>query len=50
MPKVEPFEKYTSPYEGWFERNIFVYESELRALREQLPESGKSIEIGVGSG
>ena len=50
MPKVEPFEKYTSQYEGWFERNIFVYESELRALREQLPESGKSIEIGVGSG
>ena len=50
MPKVEPFEKYTSQYEGWFERNIFVYESELRALREQLPESGKSIEIGIGSG
>jgi len=50
MAKVEPFEEYTSQYEGWFERNKFVYESELRAIREQLPESGKSIEIGVGSG
>jgi len=50
MPKVEPFEEYTSHYEDWFERNKFVYESELRAIREQLPESGKSIEIGVGSG
>ena len=50
MPKVEPFEEYASQYEGWFERNRFVYESELRAIREQLPESGKGIEIGVGSG
>lgn len=50
MPKVELFEEYTSQYEGWVERNRFVYESELRALREQLPESGKSIEIGIGSG
>jgi len=50
MPKVEPFEEYASQYEDWFERNKFVYESELRAIREQLPERGKGIEIGVGSG
>jgi len=50
MPKVEPFEKYASQYEGWFERNRFVYESELRAIRKQLPGSGKGIEIGIGSG
>jgi diaminopimelate epimerase len=50
MAKVEPFEKYTSQYEDWFERNKFLYESELAAIREQLPERGKGIEIGVGSG
>jgi len=50
MAKVEPFEEYTSQYEDWFERNKFLYESELRAIREQLPKSGKGIEIGVGSG
>jgi len=50
MPKVEPFEEYTSQYEDWFERNKFLYESELAAIREQLPERGKGIEIGVGSG
>ncbi len=50
MPKVEPFEEYTSQYEDWFERNRFLYESELAAIREQLPERGKGIEIGVGSG
>ncbi len=50
MAKIEPFEKYTSRYENWFERNKFVYKSELRAIREQLPKSGEGIEIGVGSG
>lgn len=50
MAKTEPFEKYPSEYEDWFERNKFVYESELRAIREQLPESGEGIEIGVGGG
>jgi len=50
MPKVEPFEKYAFQYENWFERNKFVYESELAAIREQLPKSGKGMEIGVGSG
>lgn len=50
MPKVEPFEKYAPQYEGWFERNRFLYESELRAIKKQLPERGKGIEIGVGSG
>jgi ubiquinone/menaquinone biosynthesis C-methylase UbiE len=50
MPKVEPFEKYASQYEEWFEKNKFAYESELRAIKEQLPESKNGIEIGVGSG
>lgn len=50
MAKIEPFEKYPYQYEDWFERNKFVYESELRAIREQLPESRKGIEVGVGSG
>jgi len=50
MPKVEPFEKHVSRYEAWFERNRFVYESELNAIRALLPKGGNGIEIGVGSG
>ena len=50
MAKIEPFERYPYQYEDWFERNKFVYESELRAISKQLPESKKGIEIGVGSG
>ncbi|MGB8656288.1 MAG: class I SAM-dependent methyltransferase [Candidatus Zixiibacteriota bacterium] len=50
MPKVEPFEKHASRYEEWFERNKFAYESELQAIKKQLPESKNGIEIGVGTG
>ncbi|MGM0367071.1 MAG: class I SAM-dependent methyltransferase [Actinomycetota bacterium] len=50
MAKVEPFEKYPGKYEDWFTRNKFVYESELRAIKDILPSFEKGIEIGVGSG
>ena len=48
--KVQPFEKYTGQYEDWFEKNHWVYQSELQAVRKQLPKKGNGIEIGVGSG
>jgi ubiquinone/menaquinone biosynthesis C-methylase UbiE len=50
VPKVEPFEKYAGQYDDWFERNRFVYESELGAIRAQMPDKGDCIEIGLGSG
>lgn len=50
MGKIEPFENYTGEYEDWFERNKFVYLSELEAIRSQVPKSGYGLEIGVGSG
>jgi SAM-dependent methyltransferase len=48
--KIAPFEKYASDYEAWFEKNRFVYESELKAIQQQLPQKGEGVEIGVGSG
>ena len=50
MPRIEPFEKYSEKYEDWFERNEFVYKSEIQAIKELLPKMKKGIEIGVGSG
>jgi ubiquinone/menaquinone biosynthesis C-methylase UbiE len=50
MPKTEPFEKYTDRYENWFERNKYVYQSEINAIRQILPDFKKGVEIGVGSG
>jgi len=40
MAKVEPFEKFSSQYEEWFEANRFAYESELQAVKALLPEEG----------
>ena len=48
--KIQPFEEYTDKYEDWFEKNYWVYQSELQAVREQLPKQENGIEIGVGSG
>jgi len=50
MAKIKPFEEHFEEYEQWFEDNKIVYESELQAVREMLPDSGKALEIGVGSG
>lgn len=50
MMEKRPFEIHTDEYEEWFEKNRFVYEAELRAVKELLPAEGESIEIGVGSG
>jgi len=49
MPRIESFEKYSEKYEDWFERNEFVYKSEIQAIKELLPKVKKGIEIGVGS-
>jgi len=46
MAKIEPFEKHASEYDEWFEKNRFVYKSELRAVQEQLPKKGEGIEVG----
>jgi len=50
MARTKPFEEFPFQYEDWFERNKFAYESELQAIRRQLPEKGDAVEIGVGSG
>ena len=50
MPRSEPFERHTDRYERWFESHEHAYESELSAVGELLPEPGRALEIGVGSG
>jgi ubiquinone/menaquinone biosynthesis C-methylase UbiE len=50
MARIAPFEKHSLRYEQWFEKNKFAYESELQAIREQLPGRREGVEIGVGSG
>ena len=37
-------------YDEWFETHKWVYQSEVEAVRKFMPETGKGIEIGVGTG
>ena len=50
MPRISPFEKYAEQYENWFEKNRWVYEAELRAVKAMMPAVGSGMEIGVGTG
>ena len=44
------FQKYSKEYDQWYERNKFAYLSEIEALKKVIPEQGKGLEIGVGTG
>ncbi|MDY7032799.1 MAG: class I SAM-dependent methyltransferase [Thermodesulfobacteriota bacterium] len=50
MLKISPFEQYANQYDEWFEKNPWVYEAELRAVKAMIPAGGHGMEIGVGSG
>ncbi len=50
MPKTAPFETYHHRYDDWFVRHMAAYQSELLAVRAQLPWRGLGLAIGVGTG
>ena len=50
MAKIQPFEEHLEEYEHWFVENRHAYQAELAAVRWHLPEGGRGLEIGVGSG
>ncbi len=50
MAKIEVFEKNADIYDDWFDSHEFVYRSELKAIKRQLPPGKTGIEIGIGSG
>lgn len=50
MAKTEPFDRYSDIYEQWFADHYYVFQSELLVLKQLVPENGKGVEIGVGTG
>ena len=50
MAKTKPFDEYFEDYEKWFDFNKYAYQSEINAIHHFIPEEGKGIEIGIGSG
>ena len=49
-PREDIFDKDAERYDSWFDRNPFAYESEIGALRALLPDRGRGLEVGVGTG
>jgi SAM-dependent methyltransferase len=49
MEAIDPFDRYSSKYDRWFEEHPWPYRSELDAVRQALPKDGPGLEIGVGS-
>ncbi|MBU0729559.1 MAG: class I SAM-dependent methyltransferase [Proteobacteria bacterium] len=49
MKTDNPYELHADSYEAWFDKYSYAYQSELAAVRMQLPK-GSGIEIGVGTG
>jgi len=47
---IEIFERHAQGYDKWFDKNKFLYNSELSALKRFMPKEGKGLEIGVGTG
>lgn len=50
MSNVNIFDEYAGEYDGWFDTNYWVYQSEVQAVKRFVPQNGKGIEIGVGTG
>lgn len=50
MSEATPFERHATEYDNWFISHRFAYESELEAVRQQLPQGRTAIEIGLGTG
>lgn len=52
MKKNLPFDIHVSEYEAWYKEYPFVFESEVEALRQMLPEGNAltGIEVGLGTG
>ena len=47
---MSDFDKNYKRYDSWYEKNKYVYLSELEAIKKVVPKSGKGLEIGVGTG
>ena len=47
---VRVFEQHARDYDRWLEEHVYAYESEVLALRSFVPQSGRGLEVGVGTG
>jgi len=50
MNEINIFDKYAHAYDVWFDVHVWAYQSELQAVKMLLPQTGKGVEIGTGTG
>jgi SAM-dependent methyltransferase len=50
IPSRRVFEDYAGDYDRWFDEHNDTYQAQLRMLRKALPDHGRGLEVGVGSG
>lgn len=50
MNSNEVFDNSADLYDAWFEKNNYIFNSEILAIKQLLPIFDKGIEIGVGTG
>ena len=44
------FDTYADEYDAWFDAHPWVYQSEMQAIKMVLPQGGRGVEIGTGTG
>ena len=47
---VTVFDQFAEEYDRWFDSHVFVFQSEVEAIRRFVPTKGLGVEIGVGTG
>jgi SAM-dependent methyltransferase len=50
IPSRRVFEDHAGDYDRWFDEHNDTYQAQLRMLRKALPDHGRGLEVGVGSG
>ena len=50
IPSRRVFEDLAGDYDRWFDEHSDVYRAQLRMLRKALPDHGRGLEAGIGSG
>jgi ubiquinone/menaquinone biosynthesis C-methylase UbiE len=50
IPSRRVFDEYAGDYDRWFDEHAGVYRAQLRLLRPAVPDHGRGLEVGVGSG
>ncbi len=47
---IKAFDQNTLEYDQWFDKHSTVYQSEILAIQQAIPQNKTGIEIGIGTG